>query len=525
MHLEILSRLLLLVLSWRKTLCFASSSLPAIPRVPIENDDGNNSKKFEHQPTTPIRIASLNKYGGNIKFFDLDAGENANTDTNNTVTRFSRIKNPCIFVAALRKKIKQASRTTFLPLGYPEKTQAKYFEYCVWSWIQDASTQLRSVLATQKILEGVGVGKEGATALSALFNFLVRDGCGMFANLSFTYAASSRFRTDVKRWRIFADTCVDIGITLEVAATLFPKSFFLPCICLGNMFKALCGVAAGASGGSINLYWAKGSDISDINAKFGAQHTVTGAIGLIFAGLFANSVSKVSPHSLWLMYFFLTYLHLYGNIRCMRLISFDYLNTNRLDMILRNYVNEEDESQRRIPIPKDIAKAEPLWFQIPILGHIRKKSPSIHFGVAFDEFCRRSGKPVEALRAGMIRAIENENDTVNDGYIISTGGQTLSSSGKTKHPKSCVVVSFFSDVSQEQQTKAYVHAWLLAKTLQDRPKKEASVMDFKSQLKIEAETMVLFKSMWKKFDRSCTLAGWDLSKSELQTNGYEVEVV
>ena len=98
MHLEILSRLLLLVLSWRKTLCFASSSLPAIPRVPIENDDGNNSKKFEHQPTTPIRIASLNKYGGNIKFFDLDAGENANTDTNNTVTRFSRIKNPCIFV-------------------------------------------------------------------------------------------------------------------------------------------------------------------------------------------------------------------------------------------------------------------------------------------------------------------------------------------------------------------------------------------------------------------------------------------
>ena len=184
MHLEILSRLLLLVLSWRKTLCFASSSLPAIPRVPIENDDGNNSKKFEHQPTTPIRIASLNKYGGNIKFFDVDAGENAITDTNNTVTRFSRIKNPCIFVAALRKKIKQASRTTFLPLGYPEKTQAKYFEYCVWSWIQDASTQLRSVLATQKILEGVGVGKEGATALSALFNFLVRDGCGMFASKS-----------------------------------------------------------------------------------------------------------------------------------------------------------------------------------------------------------------------------------------------------------------------------------------------------------------------------------------------------
>lgn len=37
------------------------------------------------------------------------------------------------------------------------------------------------------------------------------------------------------------------------------------------MCKAICGVAAGACGGAINLHWAKGSDISDINAKFGAQ--------------------------------------------------------------------------------------------------------------------------------------------------------------------------------------------------------------------------------------------------------------
>ena len=33
----------------------------------------------------------------------------------------------------------------------------------------------------------------------------------------------------------------------------------------------MCGVAAGACNGAINLHWARGSDISDINAKFGAQ--------------------------------------------------------------------------------------------------------------------------------------------------------------------------------------------------------------------------------------------------------------
>ena len=120
---------------------------------------------------------------------------------------------------------------------------------------------------------------------------------------------------DVKRWRIFADLSVDIGITLEVAATLFPQSFFLPMICLGNMFKAICGVAAGACGGSIHLYWAKGSDISDINAKFGAQHTVTGVVGLVFAGVFAKSASRVGPGRLAMSYIVLTCLHLYGNVK------------------------------------------------------------------------------------------------------------------------------------------------------------------------------------------------------------------
>ena len=324
---------------------------------------------------------------------------------------------------------------------------------------------------------------------------------------------------------------VDIGITLEIAATLFPRSFFLPCICLGNMFKALCGVAAGASGGSINLYWAKGTDISDINAKFGAQHTVTGAIGLVFAGLFARSIDRVTTHSMWLMYVFLTSLHLYGNVRCMRLISFDYVNTIRLDMILRDFVLGGDESIAQVPAPQNIAKQEPLWFRILDFGQVfsrRKKTPPIRFGVAYDEFCKRSGKPVKDLEPEIIKAkllfqgeskaseMGNEFDTLNDRYIISTGH---------KNSKPCVVVSFFSDVSPEQQTKAYVHARLLANALQARLEKAGNTIDYSSQFEIEAETKVLLKSLWGKFHRDCSEAGWDLSRSELQSRGYEIEVL
>jgi hypothetical protein len=50
-------------------------------------------------------------------------------------------------------------------------------------------------------------------------------------SLLFNSLASSKFRADIKRWRLFADLIVDLGITLEVAATLVPHTFFLPMIC------------------------------------------------------------------------------------------------------------------------------------------------------------------------------------------------------------------------------------------------------------------------------------------------------
>jgi len=486
----------------------------------------------------PLRIVSLNRNGGNVKYFDLVDDTDYNVDCSSggknvdDKTMFdSIIKDPIFVVRTLKRHVFTAMRSTlaktFLPTGFPGKTPPNYLRFSFWSWIQDVSTQLRSVLATQRILEGVGVGSSEATALSALFNYLVRDGCGMAAGLLFTYAASSRFRTDSKRWRIFADVSVDIGITLEVVATLFPKPLFLPCICVGNMFKAVCGVAAGACGGSINLHWATGSDISDINAKFGAQHTVTGAIGLIFAGIFAKSVTLISPLKLWMLYFSLTYLHLYANVRCMRLISFDYLNTIRIDMILRQYMTREDKS---ISTPQEIAAEESLWFQIPILGriftrNISSEKPSIHFGVAFDEFCKRSGKPVGMLLSDLDltqtnlqsdkKSITQHTTTVSDAYLISSG----------VHGRE-VVVSFLMNVSSEQQTKAYFHAWLLGSKLQENEKyvNGISTIDLTSRLEVEEETKLLLESAWVEFRQNCIDVGWYLSRSELQTRGFEVKI-
>lgn len=43
----------------------------------------------------------------------------------------------------------------------------------------------------------------------------------------------------MKVWRLFGDIIVDVGITLEMLAPLFPKQFLL-CICLASVRVHTC---------------------------------------------------------------------------------------------------------------------------------------------------------------------------------------------------------------------------------------------------------------------------------------------
>ena len=240
-----------------------------------------------HLPTHANKIISRKSDGQYIVYtFDTKLGGRENDvgllgergGVDVAVSKKNGIRHP--FSSALNR-FQYALRSTFLP-SLPNGSQQKgddnmndntlhhridtlrstnYLRYIFYDNIQDLSTSLRSVLATQRILHGMGVGRSGATALSATINFLIRDGCGMAASLLFTSYVSHSFRRNVKRWKYFADIMVDFGITLEIVAPSvltipFMHGWFLPLLCLGNVCKALCGVAAGACGGALQMYWA-----------------------------------------------------------------------------------------------------------------------------------------------------------------------------------------------------------------------------------------------------------------------------
>lgn len=424
----------------------------------------------------------------------------------------------------LRSRSISSLRSTFLPVGFPHSVPRGYLSYSVWSWLQDWSTSLRAVLATQRVLQGVGVGTATATALSATQNFLVRDAAGMVATLFFTAAAAGQFSNDVKRWRLLADVLVDIGITLEVLAVQLPRSLFLPALCLANMCKAMCGVAAGACGGSIAVFWtSRGTDISDINAKFGAQHTVTAGLGLLFAALFAQSVATTRSWVVWILYFALTALHLLANRRCMRIIAFTNMNQIRLNMILSEFLDKwsRAEATSSISTPEEIASREPLLFGYD--GNKQSKRVPVYFGVSFNEFVERS--------CGCDAQANNKEEFVTDILSsISTEQQYAISIGRIKRSTPCIVVSLLDKCTRLEKIKAYFHSSLLCRTI-EQVELQRNVSCTGRVLLTDADLLVAnqvasedLSNAWSTFIYECGVAGWNLNQSELQGNGYEITI-
>jgi hypothetical protein len=392
------------------------------------------------------------------------------------------------------------------------------------------------VLATQNVLAAMGVGDATATALSAAQNYLVRDFAGMMTVLGFTSVCAHSFGPETKRWRIFADVILDVGITMEVLAVHLPKSWFLVILCLANACKAMCGVAAGAVSGNIKLFWCRnGADLADIESKFGAQHTCTAALALIIAGFFAKAISHADNVRLvWSIYAMLTVLHIYANVRCMRILAFDSLNTLRLEMILHDFLKRlksqeqcekvESTQQPTMVTPEEIASREPLFFLPKI-----EKDIGIRFGVSFNYFAKFSGKTTEELQEMLDQAVLGITASTNTDraptmpYLIAIG--------QCRRNRPCIVVSLLENTLPIHQLQAYVHAVILRRKIHDiittrKGGTTATVWSDADSKFAEESVNQQLPWIWNSFCKQAIHAGWDIEKKcELRSSGYEVAVV
>jgi len=488
--------------------------------------------------STPSKIISR-KSDGQYKSYNLINDGKDTDDVDGTHDSRQHIFHP----SKALHRVQSALRSTFLPAlpssnvrGNDDNNNSNnyqmdklrssgYIKYILYDNIQDLSTSLRSVLATQRILEGVGVGRTGATALSATLNFVIRDMSGMVASLLFTSMAASSFRRNVKRWKLFADIMVDIGITLEIIAPSLNHKWFLPLLCLGTICKALCGVAAGACGGALQMYWANallGSEegISEIAAKNGAQRTVVGGLGLVLAALVAKLLGNASIQTAVGLYLTLTIIHLVTNYKALKLISLDWLNGWRLHKVVEEFLacvddrNDGKVNEESIIVsnPSDASKEEPLLF-LPEWRSMNTKFP-IRMGLSFNELSRLSYQTASSLQTHIMKRKSSK-----DNYLLAVGQIE-----RRRKNRRCILISFFSNSSSTEKAKAYLHACLVRRSLISSLTTCNKEKDNDNEVVQEAEDTAEreLAQLWPIFKRCVTNTGWKLDKTECSTEGYEL---
>jgi hypothetical protein len=478
--------------------------------------------------SSPKQVISRRNDGRTKSFSFDEPNNNKRVDSDSEVKfRLRQVGRELIQPSVALGHVQSALRSTFLPSIPSSSTKnilrsSGYLQYILFDNIQDLCTSLRSVLATQRILEGVGVGRADATALSATLNFLIRDGCGMLASLLFTSYAARSFRRNVKRWKYFADVMVDIGITLEILApTPALKGWFLPLICLANVCKALCGVAAGACSGAFQLYWSMTligtqDGISEVSAKSGAQRTVMGGLGLVMSGLLAKCLGNGHVSTIvWIgLYCVLTFVHLMANWWSLKLVALDWLNSWRLnfivDQFLRSvYGTNTGNKPHVLSNPIEVSRIEPLLF-LPELK--RKKTCPIEMGVSFNRFARMSHHTSASLQSVLSQKQKQH-------YFLSVGH----AGRKRVKNKRRILVAFNSGCSNRDVAKAFLHACIVGHELASTSKEQRNdVEEIEIVKEVEVKAENKLAQLWPRFELSVSSAGWNLNRTEISSDGYEI---
>ncbi|DAZ92464.1 TPA: hypothetical protein N0F65_012694 [Lagenidium giganteum] len=242
----------------------------------------------------------------------------------------------------------------FLPAGYPDSVSEDYLTFQFWDTIQAMCSYLRGVLATQSVLQSVGVGDDKATPLAAALQWVLRDGSGMIGGLTFAYIVGPKFDMNVKRWRLFADVINDVGLTLDMLAPYFP-SLVTEVLCVSSVCKTMCGVAAGSTRSSLMTHFAKRDNMADCSAKEGSQETAVKLFGLLFGMYFANAVNS-SRSSVWVAFIFLTLVHVYANYNAVSGLCIPTLNRQRAGILIERFLQRSKSTATMSP-SKDIVDA------------------------------------------------------------------------------------------------------------------------------------------------------------------------
>lgn len=238
-------------------------------------------------------------------------------------------------------------------MGYPSSVSPDYLSFQLYDTLQGLSSYIRGMSTAHAILTAMRVGTESTTALSALYSFFIRDLTGHLASLTFTSLYAGGLDAEAKQWRLFADLANDLGLTLELIAPAFPRHV-VAFTCVASVFRALTGVAGGATRAALTAHFALAGNTADLSAKEGSQETLVTLVGMVL-GMASTRLLAGHTAATWLTFLALTLLHVRWNMRAMRALAITSLNGPRAELLFDTYLHSG-----RVLTPAQVAPLEPL---------------------------------------------------------------------------------------------------------------------------------------------------------------------
>jgi hypothetical protein len=151
----------------------------------------------------------------------------------------------------------------------------------------------------------------------------------------FFYLLRSELDIDSKKWRLRADVLNDMAMTVELFLLPYYPIYSIYILCLTTMMRAIVGVAGGATRSAMTLHHAIRNNMADVSAKDSAQETCVNLIGS-FVGLFVLT-GITSPTWLATIFFIVTMVHLYANVKAVKSVCLKTFNEARYLIALEEY--------------------------------------------------------------------------------------------------------------------------------------------------------------------------------------------
>ncbi|XP_049601253.1 RUS family member 1 isoform X4 [Syngnathus scovelli] len=368
-------------------------------------------------------------------------------------------------------------KSVFLPQGYPESVSGDYLQYQFWDTVQAFSSSLSGTLATQASLRGVGVGNQEATVAAATVTWLLRDGTSMLGRIVFAWLKGNKLDSEAKKWRLFADILNDVAMFMEILAPFFPAWFTL-IACTSGLFKAVVGVAGGATRAALTVHQARRDNMADISAKDGSQETLVNLAGLLVSLILIPLVTD-NPALTISLFFLFTALHLFANYKAVRSVVMETLNEERLSIALRRFLHDG-----RVLTPMEANRQEPVFLEF-------RKTLPIKLGVRLQEVVQSP----EELRLALMRK--------DAPFLLGiTNG--------------CVRVCLAAHAHTRDEIRATCQAiWLSHVSSPSRQREGLSQMVH--------ESYKLMDTAFDAFHKGLQAAGWDVTRTLLDWDEWRLE--